>query len=67
MTEEATVPGSTASRTPASKSWGTKERRRYGLLVDTQLVTLFDHIADQPTPDEFLDLLRRIDARCSPA
>ncbi len=67
MNEEGTVPARAISRTPASKTFGTKERRRYGLLVDAQLVTLFNHIVDQPTPDEFLDLLRRIDARCSPA
>ncbi|MFM9863790.1 MAG: NepR family anti-sigma factor [Micropepsaceae bacterium] len=51
--------------TPPARS--TRERRRYGrLLAETQLTTLFNNIAEQPIPDEFLDLLRRIDARCAP-
>jgi hypothetical protein len=68
VNEEGTAPGSTTGSTLAArKIGGAGERRRYCLLADTQLVTFFNHVVDQPTPDEFLDLLRRIDARCSPA
>ncbi len=62
MNEDSTTSGSsTGNTTPAPRTRG---RRRYGrLLADTQLATLFSHIVNQPIPDEFLDLLRRIDAR----
>lgn len=40
-------------------------RRRAGFVSEARLKAIFDQVVDQPIPDEFLDLLRRIDARCS--
>ncbi|NOT39980.1 MAG: hypothetical protein HOP13_05760 [Alphaproteobacteria bacterium] len=66
MSEDKNLLGSTTDGTRTVR--GDQERRRYGrLLEETQLTTIFNYIVDQPTPDEFLDLLRRIDARCAPA
>jgi len=38
-------------------------RRRRQLLAETELRRYFNQIVEQPVPDEFLELLRRIDAR----
>ena len=45
---------------------GSKRLPRYRkLLAETELRRIFNHVVEQPLPSEFLDILRRIDARRS--
>lgn len=51
---------------PESMQGPARRRRLAGFVSDARLKAIFDHVADQPIPDDFLDQLRRISAR-SPA
>ena len=51
-------------RQPRERDINLGEARLSQYVIGQRLRQLFDEVVHDPTPDEFLDILRRADERC---